>query len=76
MTSTKRIAATVIAILAIGPSAAQAASLPPITPLKPLVVKWILPPRSSSMYEAEKAWAQANGIPTVEFDDPSYPGPR
>jgi hypothetical protein len=74
MTTTKRIAAAlVVAALAAVPSVAQASSLPPIAPLKPIAVKWILPPKGSPLYEQQKAWAEANGYETVDFEDRTYP---
>ena len=76
-TTTRRIAAAAIALLTLLPVAgAQASSPPPIAPLKPLEVKWILPPRTSPFYESEKALAEAAGYDTVEHDDLSYPGRR
>jgi hypothetical protein len=84
ITTTKRIVATTIALLSLLPIAgAQASSSPPppappanLGPVKPFVAKWILPPRTSSFYESEKAFAQSMGYETVEHDDFSYPGPR
>ena len=77
MTTTKRIVAAAIALLTLLPLAsAQASSPPPIQPLKPIQVKWILPPKSSPFYASEKANAEAAGYATVEHDDLSYPGPR
>ena len=77
MTTTKRIVAAAIALLTLLPLAsAQASTPPPIQPLKPLEVKWILPPQSSPFYASEKANAEAAGYETVEHDDLSYPGPR
>lgn len=75
-TTTRRIAAAAIAILTLLPVAGAQASQPPIAPLKPLEVKWILPPRTSPFYESEKALAEAAGYDTVEHDDLSYPGRR
>jgi ABC-type sugar transport system substrate-binding protein len=69
MTTTTRIVASAIALLTLLPAAgAQASSPPPPQPLKPLEVKWILPPRTSPFYESEKAHAEAAGYETVEHD--------
>ena len=77
MTTTKRIVAATIALLTLLPLAgAQASTPPPPQPVKPLTVKWILPPRTSSFYASEKYWAEQMGYETVENDDLSYPGPR
>jgi hypothetical protein len=75
MNTTKRIVAATIALLTLLPVAgAQASTPPPPQPLKPITVKWILPPRTSSFYESEKAHALAAGYEVVEHDDLSYPG--
>ena len=39
-------------------------------------VKWILPPKGSSSYNAVKAFAEGAGYDTVEHDDFSYPPQR
>ena len=75
-TTTRRIAAAAIAVLTLLPVAGAQASQPQIAPLKPLEVKWILPPRTSPFYESDKALAEAAGYDTVEHDDLSYPGRR
>ena len=70
MTTTKRIVAAAIALLTLLPVAgAQASSPPPIAPLKPIAVKWILPPKSSPFYASVTANAEAAGYETVEHDD-------
>ncbi|HEX6023800.1 MAG TPA: hypothetical protein VFZ00_17550 [Solirubrobacter sp.] len=77
MTTTKRIIAATIALLTLLPIAsAQASSLPPITPLKPLEVKWILPPDYPGWgaYEGNLWAATLAGYETVEHDDLTYPG--
>jgi hypothetical protein len=79
MTTTKRIVAAAIALLTLLPLAsAQASSPPPIAPLKPLEVKWILPPDSPGWgaYEGNQLAASLGGYDTVEHDDLSYPGGR
>jgi len=58
---------------ALAPVSAQAASPPPPTQLKPMQVKWILPPAGSSFYASEKANAEAMGYETAENGDLSYP---
>jgi hypothetical protein len=69
MTPIKRIVAATIALLTLLPlAAAQASSPPPIQPLKPYELKWILGPGQSS---ADMPYY--NGYPTVDYDDPSYP---
>ncbi len=79
MFNLKRIATVAaLAMAAAVPTAGTAsASTPPqITPIKPFVAKWILPPRTSSVYGYEKWFAESMGYETVEHDDFSYPGPR
>jgi hypothetical protein len=67
----KRIAILTLAAAALVPAAAQASSQPPIGPIKPLQVKWILAPGQTT--EQYPTWG---GYETVEWDDLSYPGPR
>jgi hypothetical protein len=67
----KRIALlSVLAGVALAPAAAQADSLPPIGPLKPIQVKWVYGP-SGSDGTAERA-----GYETTTWDDLTYPGTR
>jgi hypothetical protein len=69
MTTTKRIVASTLALLTLLPLAgAQASSPPPIAPVKPLAVKWILPPRGSEFYAYDKWFAETMGYETVEHD--------
>ena len=63
----------VVSAAAPAPVGAQAASPPPPTQLKPMQVKWILPPAGSAFYASEKANAEAMGYDTVENGDLSYP---
>ena len=77
MTTTIRIIAGAIALLTLLPVAGAHASNPPIEPLKPLEVKWILPPRTAGdFYLYDKSFATGMGYETVENDDLSYPGRR
>jgi hypothetical protein len=79
MTTTKRIVAASIALLTLLPLAsAQASSPPPIAPLKPIEVKWILPPDHPGWgsYEGNLLAATLGGYETVEHDDLSYPASR
>ncbi len=67
----------VIGLASLIPSAgAFASSPPPIQQIKPLSVKWILPPRGSEFYWADRAFALSMGYEVVENDDLTYPGPR
>jgi hypothetical protein len=77
MTTTKRIIAAAIALLTLLPAAAASASTPPpIGPAPKPEVKWILPPKTSSFYESERALALSMGYEVVEHGDLTYPGPR
>ena len=79
MTTTTRIVAAAIALLSLLPLAtAQASTPPPIAPLKPIEVKWILPPDYPGWgaYEGNVLAATLGGYDTVEHDDLSYPGRR
>ena len=68
----KRIAIlTAIGAAALVPAVAQASPAPPIGPVKPLQLKWILGPGQTT---AE--YPTMYGYETVELDDPTYPGPR
>ena len=67
----KRIAILALAAAALVPAAAQASPQPPIGPLKPMQVKWILAPGQTT-----EEFPTMYGYETVEFDDPTYPGPR
>ena len=68
----KRIAIlTAIGAAALVPAVAQASPAPPIAPVKPLQVKWILGPGQTT-----EEYPTMYGYETVELDDPSYPGPR
>jgi len=74
MTTTIRIIAGAIALLTLLPVAGAHASNPPIEPLKPLEVKWILPPRTAGdFYLYDKWFATTMGYETVENDDLTYP---
>ncbi len=68
----KRIAIlTAVAAAAVVPAAAQASQLPPIGPVKPLEVKWILAPGQTT-----EQYPTMYGYETVANDDLTYPGPR
>jgi hypothetical protein len=74
MTTTIRIIAAAIALLTLLPVAGAHASNPPIEPIKPLDVKWILPPRSSGdFYLYDKWFTETMGYETVENGDLTYP---
>jgi hypothetical protein len=75
MTTTIRIIAAAIALLTLLPVAGAHASSPPIQPIKPLEVKWILPPDYPGWgaYEGNQLAAGLGGYETVEHDDLTYP---
>ena len=73
MTTTKRIVAAAIALLTLLPVAGAQASQPPIAPLKPLEVKWILPPRTSPFYASEKALADGRRLRDRRARRPQLP---